>query len=86
MIYIVVSHNFLVNWTTVHDTGDSEQTPICYFPFFRGLIAEKPDASLFFVDTGEKDKESQPRKFKKILSLCLYISYYVIVFFPPSNP
>ncbi|ROL44221.1 Ribosome biogenesis protein NOP53 [Anabarilius grahami] len=26
-----------------------------------GLIAEKPDDSLFFVDTGEKDKDTQPQ-------------------------
>jgi len=84
--YIVVSHNFSVNRTTVHDTGDSEQTLIYYSPFFRGLIAEKPDASLFFVDTGEKDKETQPRKFKKT-SLCLFTSPTMsLFFFPPSNP
>lgn len=54
-------------------------------PFFihRGLIAEKPDASLFFVDTGEKDKETQPRKIKKVLSLYSLLCH---CFFPLPNP
>lgn len=56
----------------VINTRDSEQTLIISSPFFihRGLIAEKPDDSLFFVDTGEKDKDTQPRKYIKS-SLCI---------------
>lgn len=61
------------------DTRDSEQTLFSSSPFFihRGLIAEKPDDSLFFVDTGEKDKDTQPRKYEKsslyILCHCFFL-------------
>ncbi|KAK7156906.1 hypothetical protein R3I94_006832 [Phoxinus phoxinus] len=59
-----VNKNKKKNWNKYSDIQDVEE----FLDDVRlqekaagGLIAEKPDASLFFVDTGEKDKETQPQ-------------------------
>ncbi|XP_048017352.1 ribosome biogenesis protein NOP53 [Megalobrama amblycephala] len=59
-----VNKNKKKNWNKYSDIQDVEE----FLEDVRlqekavgGLIAEKPDDSLFFVDTGEKDKDTQPQ-------------------------
>lgn len=60
-----VNKNKKKNWNKYSDINDVEE----FLDDVRlqeratgGLIAEKPDDSLFFLDIGEKDKDTQPQK------------------------